>query len=332
MTHWSAHWPIAYPRANGPWTLRSGDRWGILDPDTGQASEVDPTADERLPGLVAALETGRLIAYRAGRRAVVRTPTGFVKVVRPNRVHALVERHALLAESAGPFSVPAVTNATSDGRIELARVAGRSLHHSIRSNPARSLDDIGTLVAKLHHQPAPGWLPAREPDDQDAWVEISRRSPTSHLVAIEQAASDLPLLEPKAEVIVHGDLHDKNIFCNPNPADGAPRWALIDLDGLSKGSPEEDVANLAVHLELRNLQARTGLCFGARSRALYQSYQRLRPLDQERLLAVERHTWFRLACLYQYRASSHDLVPEVLRGHPRCSKHAASPSEGVRGS
>ena len=313
MTHWSAHWNTAYPRAKGAWTLSSGDRWGVLDPESGQANEVDPATDERLPGLAGALETGRLLGYRAGRRAVVQTPTGFVKVVRPNRVDALVERHALLAEDAGPFSVPAVTNTTTDGRIELTTVAGQSLHHSIRSNPQRSFDDIGTLVASLHDQPVPGWLPAREPDDPDVWVEISRRSPTAHLAAIEQAARELPPLAPKADVIVHGDLHDKNIFCNAAALDGAPQAAFIDLDGLSRGTPEEDLANLAVHLELRNLQARTGLGFGARSRELYQSYHRLRPLDQERLTAVEQHTWFRLSCLYQYRASSHHLVPDLLR-------------------
>ncbi|MDH4171791.1 MAG: hypothetical protein OEW42_19585, partial [Acidimicrobiia bacterium] len=138
-------------------------------------------------------------------------------------------------------------------------------------------------------------------------------------------------LDQRAEVVVHGDLHDKNVFCDtPRPADaaqltatplladaaplgGAGPLALIDLDGLGLGAPEDDVANLAVHLELRNLQARTGLPFGTRSGELYRSYQRTQPLDRERLEAVERHTWFRLACLYQYRVASRHLVPQLLR-------------------
>ena len=58
MTHWSAQWNTAYPRAKGAWTLSSGDRWGVLDPERGQANEVDPATDERLPGLAGALESG----------------------------------------------------------------------------------------------------------------------------------------------------------------------------------------------------------------------------------------------------------------------------------
>jgi Ser/Thr protein kinase RdoA (MazF antagonist) len=170
----------------------------------------------------------------------------------------------------------------------------------------RSLDDIGVLVAAVHAQPTPSRLHARGTDDPQSWVATSRRSPTSHLPAIEQTAADLPPVEARADVVVHGDLHDKNIFCD------AARLALIDLDGLGLGAPEDDIANLAVHLELRNLQARTGLLIGARSRALYRSYRRIRPLDPERLRAVERHTWFRLACLYQYRAASAHLVPLLL--------------------
>ena len=117
----------------------------------------------------------------------------------------------------------------------------------------------------------------------------------------------LPPVEVRAEVVVHGDLHDKNIFVD--------RPGLIDLDGLGLGAPEDDLANLAVHLELRNLQAGTGLAPGARSEQLYRAHRQAwtgRPLDPERLRQVEQHTWFRLACLSQYRAGSRRLVPRML--------------------
>lgn len=307
MSRWSSEWPTAYPRATGPWTVRCGDRWGVLDPERAHAEAVEPSEDRRLPGLAGALPAGRLLGYRAGRRAVVMTPTSFVKVVRPKRVDALVERHELFSSGDQTFSVPTVIKATNDGRVELSTMTGLSLHQSIRLAPMRPLDTIGLLVASLHEQPAPTWLPVRKPDDPAAWVATSRRSPTVHLAAIEQAARDLPTLEPRADVVVHGDLHDKNILCDTT------QRAFIDLDGLGLGSAEEDVANLSVHLELRNLQAGTGLPHGTRSRELYRSYQRARPLDLGRLAAVERHTWFRLACLYQYRTASRTLVPHLLR-------------------
>ena len=200
-----------------------------------------------------------------------------------------------------------------DGRVELTTMAGQSLHHRIRADPTHALDDIGTLVATLHDQTIARWLPVREPDDPETWIATIRRSPTRHLLAIERVARELPAVSSVAEVLVHGDLHDKNILCD------AGHRALIDLDGLALGAPEEDLANLAVHLELRNLQARSGLTVGARSGALYRSYERMRPLDHERLIAFERHTWFRLACIYQYRTPSSHLVPLLL--------HAA---QGVR--
>lgn len=312
MSGWSAEWPTAYPRASGPWTLRGGDRWGTLDPETGRAVEVDPAADERLPGLAAARRCGGLLGYRVGRRAVVAAPTSFVKVVRPSRVDELVERHELLAGTRS-FSVPEVMAATPDGRVELSVAAGRSLHHALRAEPARSLDDVGPLIASLHDLPAPDWLPTSSPDDPDTWVSISRRAPTPHLAAIERTARELPPIAVRGETLVHGDLHDKNIFVATIGENGARGPALIDLDGLSRGAAEDDIANLAVHLELRNLQGRTGVAFGARSCALYEGYERVRPLDAERLRVVEQHTWFRLACIYQYRSGSRHLVPALLR-------------------
>ncbi len=313
LSAWAALWPTAYVRPRGPWTVRGASRWGILDPERGNAEEVDPAADVRLPGLAAALRTGRLHGYRAGRRAVVATPTGFVKVVRPERVEALVQRHALLGGLAVPFSVPTVRNVSGDGRIELSTMAGESLHCGLRTNPTRTLDDIAEVVAALHSQPVPEWLPVRAPDDPGVWVATSRRSPTPYLESIERASRGLPLLEPRAGTLVHGDLHDKNVFSNVERVEGQLRSGLIDLDGLGTGAPEDDVANLAVHLELRNLQGRSGRSSGARSSDLYERYERRRPLDHERLRAVERQTWFRLACIYQYRAPTRRLVPQFLR-------------------
>ncbi|MEZ5246102.1 MAG: phosphotransferase [Acidimicrobiales bacterium] len=313
MSGWSAVWPTAFPRASGPWTLRDGDRWGTLDPETGRAVEADPAADERLPGLDAALRVGDLRGYRAGRRAVVASPASFVKVVRPSRVDALVKRHDLLGAGRRCFSVPAVIAATADGRVELSVAAGRSLHHALRAEPVRPLDDVGPLIASLHDLPAPDWLPNRPPDDPGTWIAISRRSPTPHLAAIERTARALPPIVATGETLVHGDLHDKNIFLATKGAGDAPGHALIDLDSLGRGAAEDDIANLAVHLELRNLQGQAGVAFGARSRSLYESYERLRPLDVERLRVVEQHTWFRLACIYQYRWGSRHLVPELLR-------------------
>lgn len=303
---WRNDWPVAYPRATGQWSIQRPGQWGVLDPELAAIEVVDPKMDNRLPGIVPALEIGHIVGYRPGRRAIVATPTNFVKILRPRRVDALVARHELLSGN-GTFDVPAVIDTAPDGRVVLTRMSGRSLHDRLRSDPRCSLDSAGTVMADLHDSPVPGWLPPRTPDAPASWVSTSQRSPTSYLPLIERAAEQLPALEARAEVLVHGDLHDKNIFGDDTKA------SLIDLDGLALGAPEDDVANLAVHLELRNLQACTGLPHGARSAELYRSYARSRKLDCDRLRTVERHTWFRLACLYQYRTSSAHLVPQMLR-------------------
>lgn len=331
MSRWLCTWPTGYPRVEGPWTVRRRDQWGILDPERALVDPVDPAGDRRLPAIAEALRAGRLVGYRHGRRAVVATGSSFVKVVRPGRVDALVERHALLAR-AGEYDVPAVLEATANGRVELEVMPGRSLHEALRVDPLRSLDDVGRLLAALHAQAVPSWLPPRSGDDPRTWVATTRRSPTAHLEAISRLAGDLPPLELRCDVVVHGDLHDKNIFCDAARPDRPARLGLIDLDGLACGAPEDDVANLAVHLELRNLQAGSGLPFGIRARELYAGYRRVRPLDAARCLAVERHTWFRLACIYQYRTASSHLVPQLLRaarGRPGQRDEDLGPAESA---
>lgn len=308
---WASRWSVAHPRPDGPWTVRCGQTWGVLDPETGRAERVDPSADRRLPGLASAVGTGVLRGYRVGRRAVVESAEGFTKLVRPGRMDGLVYRHELLARSGLSVRVPEVRRATSDGRVELTTMPGRSLHHMLRDEPGTPMEPVGELVAALHEVAVPSRLPARSVDDPARWLLTSRRSPTPHLPMLESIAGSLPVLEPKAEVLVHGDLHDKNVFVGYG--DRHRGGGLIDLDGVAVGAAEDDLANLAVHLELRNLQARTGLTVGRRTDALYRGYRSVRPLDDERLAAIERHTWFRLAALYQYRRSGTHLVPRLLR-------------------
>lgn len=310
---WQSTWPVANPRVSGLWTLRKGTDFATLDPESGRATKVEPAADRKLPGLSVAMSHGKLIGYRHGRRGIVATPTHFIKVVRPSRTAALVQRHEMLGVPG--FAVPSILDASDDGRVALSRVAGRSLHEHLRVDPARDMEDIGRLLVALQQQPVPAILPVRRCDDVSTWVEISRRSPTGHLPTIERAAAGLPLLDDRADVVVHGDLHDKNVFCSSTSGgDDVAAMGLIDLDGLALGAVEDDVVNLAVHLELRNLQGRTGHPAGSRARAIYRGFERAGGvLDAERVRLVERHTWFRLACLYQYRNSSAHLLPAFLR-------------------
>lgn len=308
-------WPTAYPRHRGCWTLRSRDgRWGSLDPETHEIATGVPENDPELPALRGLLARGDLIGYRVGRRAVIRTPeTTFLKVVRPKRLAALIRAHETATGTPSAMMVPEVLHSDPAGWVELGRVPGRSLHDALRAaTPVRGgIDDIcavGRALAEFHQAPPSPTLTHRVLDDPARWIDTVGRIEPLARAELTRVATELPVLTPTGGVAVHGDLHDKNVFV---ARDGV---GLIDLDGLGLGAPEDDVANLAVHLRLRALQAGADALLGEqRADCLYAAYSSVRPLDPVRVDAVERHTWFRLACLYRFRDGSRHLTPELLR-------------------
>lgn len=307
-------WPKAYPRHRGPWTLQGHDgEWGVFDPDTGEASTVEPAEDPSLPALRTALERGTLIGYRVGRRAVVATPNSYVKVVRPKRLDALVATHQWFDDTCEMVDTPTVTRTEPEGSVELTIVAGTSLHQLLRDHgperlPLAAVDSIAASLAVLHSTPAPNHLPSRADDDPGRWVDTIARIDPQAAGVLATAATALPPLPDRPVTMTHGDLHDKNIFHQ------AGSVGLIDLDSVGLGAPEDDVANLAVHLQLRVLQGVRPQASGERLvTRLYESYRAHRSLDPERIEAAAARTWFRLACIYRFRMASRHLVPELLR-------------------
>jgi len=307
-------WPTAYPSNRGLWTLKNRDgSWGSLDPDTGESAVVDPADDPGLPGLHDALEHGSLVGYRVGRRAVVATPTSYIKVVRPKRHAALVSTHQWLGKECPGVATPEVTRVTQDGALELATVPGTPLHELIRKIgpeqlPFGHIDEIAAALVTLHSTPILRALPRRKPNDATALIATVARVAPGFADDLATKAELLPQVPAVADAVIHGDLHDKNVFYKPG------RIGLIDLDGIGVSAPEDDVANLAVHLQLRALQTSYPNAAGDRlANRLLSSYHSLRPLNGDRVHAATAHTWFRLACLYNFRSTSRRLVPELLR-------------------
>ncbi len=307
-------WPTAYPRARGAWTVADAKLgWGELDPESGQHRVVEPGQDQELPALKRALGLGTLIGYRVGRRAVVQRQGTFVKVVRPKQLQGLLMVHEFVSDSCPLVSFPQVVGSGSPGWVELSRVSGRPLHRLLTEEKApsdmnRQLTMIARALAWLHGSVSGRGLALREPDHPLRWVDTVARAEPEARSELAEIAAGLPEL-PKVELgVVHRDLHDKNIFVSEDSV------ALIDLDGVGLGAGEDDVANLGVHLQLRVLQMGGDPRLGQlRVRCLYDAYESVRPLSADRLRAAEVHTWFRLACIYRFRASGRRLVPELLR-------------------
>jgi hypothetical protein len=129
--------------------------------------------DPELPGLTAACDEAavaavleslglgegavrlRTRAYRPRRRAVIEA-TGargrvFIKIVRPDRVEALHDRHRLLVRAGIP--APQSLGFTRDGIIVLQALGGRTLRQALRSRAA-PVPSGGDIVALLDRLPA----------------------------------------------------------------------------------------------------------------------------------------------------------------------------------
>lgn len=307
---WMDHWPRSQPHPAKAWTVSGEGRFGALEPESGRVWPVVPRRDRRLPGLAAALDEGAtLVGYRVGRRAVLRSGDRWTKVVRPGRAAELAARHDF-AFTAVALPTPEPIAITSDGRVVFTTVPGRALHEVIRREPASVsawLPAVAAGLATLHHSDR--FAPNRTPDTPERSLRIVERGEPEVLATFVAAAEDLPPREGGTPAMVHGDLHDKNILV----ADRHSSVGLIDLDGVGWGVAEDDVANLAVHLELRALQL--GIATGPHEirwfTELLDAYPR--PLDVHRLEAARRHTYFRLAVLYRFRHPGRELSNELLR-------------------
>ena len=318
----AAGWITAYPTLRGPWTVAGPQGWGSLDPATQHVTATDPRTDSALPALSRAAQRGTVTNYRVGRRAVVATGSTFVKVVRPKRTADLVERHRLMESACSSLCGSHIRELNYEGSIEMWPAYGVSLHLELQRSSAAHLRPMMRMVARslaeLHSVDIPADTPEIEPRTPDQWLEIIERAEGYAPAEFITVASSLPPLQSSGtSCLVHGDLHDKNVFVTEDAAQ------FIDLDGIGRGTREDDVANLAVHLELRSLQGRLRADHGRFARqVLLDSYRQHAPLDHARLSVADAHTWFRLACIYRYRSGPANLSAQLL-GRARAATRSA---------
>jgi len=225
-------------------------------------------ADRRLVGLRNLLGgTGStLVAHRPERRAVVRSADSrtFVKVVRPEQV-------ADLATSAGwrppGVRVPDVIDVDHGaGTVTTAAVPGRTLHELGPTATVAAWRAAGRAVAALHAAPVPAHARshdlAAESKVARTWLEraawhgtLSRGRVEAMDAHVARALGRLRAAGPgPSAVTTHRDLHDKQVLLAGDDASG---WSVsvLDLDLVAAAEPGLDLANLLVHLLLRDRQA-----------------------------------------------------------------------------
>ena len=278
--------------------------------------------DPKLPDLAEAATGGTVLVHRYGKRAVVRLPDRFVKVVRPGEgpaIAAAARTGQQLAAQAG-FDAPEVWEATR-GVATFSVLPGRSLHElggvvthrqwsrwwdrwaEQWTTLARGTGEGGQRDGSVAGQ---GHLPQHSAHDEavnlQRWLgRVTRLEalPVELHQAVrrraERVTSDLVGQEPQELVVSHRDLHDKQLL-----ADG-DSLGILDFDTVALAEPALDLANLWVHALLRVDQGLWSRGHGEVVQQAVQSVATELAVTPARFDTYAEATRLRLACLYAFR-------------------------------
>lgn len=239
-----------------------------------EVAETFATADQGLPGAalladpsqlqqalaacIGSIAAAQLVAWRPARRAVARV------IASDGSVHwlKLLDRKSWRRAAAAFAAVGAPLHPTQLALPELLlpdacaylvpNVPGSSLRTLAASDAWPTMTTLVRGLMSLGYTDLRAELPRHD----------FERARTTAINSLEQGAAlrpelaDLPaaiagMAAPAAPThlgFVHGDLHDKQLF-----VDGE-RMTVIDLEGMAFGDIRFDLANLAEHVRLRELQ------------------------------------------------------------------------------
>lgn len=312
----------------------------------GRAELLPAGGDRRLPDLARVEPLGEVVVHRAHKRAVVRAGDRYFKIFRPRQSDEAADRHTRASAflAAGDFLSPEIISYTQ-GCLLLTALPGRSLFE-LGSGAAvndvefeeiwqqwsrawvRQLNLAGTAA---HGPPAaapavlaaPASLARRtaavELDNLqrmvDLWLRHARDIPAARgqrdavRAAAAKTSAQLLCTRPDPLVWSHGDLHDKQIFATGT---GAP-LGLLDFDEAGLAEAAADLANLAVHLDLRLRQGRlSDERYRAARRQVTAAAVELR-VTPARFGAYAAAARLRLGCLYSFRPQWAGLAEDLLR-------------------
>lgn len=211
----------------------------------------------RLRPLVGTVADTRLVAWRPGRRAVVRVTTAagavhWLKLLDHKGHQRAAAVFAALGDTVSPVRLARPDHLLEDIGAHLAADAtGQSLRSLLGTGTAVHLTLLTQALLALGSTELRAELPLLDfAHAQGATVGMLQKAAPVRAELSELAERVRQLPKPALTQVgfVHGDLHDKQLFLGHDTA------TLIDVEGVGVGDPRIDHVNLAEHVRLRELQ------------------------------------------------------------------------------
>jgi hypothetical protein len=197
---------------------------------------------------IAATGAPEIVAYRPGRRAVLRVATAagpvWLKVLPPTRTERIVRSHRLLADAGIPL--PMLHGWSAEGLLVLASAPGTP----VTDAPWRAdalLDQVDDLRARFAGIALPDEARTHL-DRRLEWymtrlLQVLPVDAAARVSAIAQRARDGAAHDSPAIATIHGDLHFGQLFLD----DAGGIAAVIDVDTAGTGESSEDAGAFVAH-------------------------------------------------------------------------------------
>ncbi len=206
--------------------------------------------DPFLPGLPAIMSgEGQLVAYRPGRRAVVKFPNGtYAKTTQPHTFARLAHNHEVCATAGLP--VPQIVE-RAEHHIVVTRRTGTNLLAMLdKHGPHYTAERVEQLLdilpsALLTNPVRPSWCAHIDYHARMAAAAAPTKTDLIHHIAaqVRQDIARQAAHPPGPVVPTHGDLYEANIL-----TDGDTITGLLDIDTAGPGHRIDDYACLLGHL------------------------------------------------------------------------------------
>lgn len=204
-------------------------------------------------GLNPSTVTLTVVAYRPGKRAVVRVEapelTVFLKVVRPAVAEDLHARYSLWRLHGVP--VPQSLGWSGDGFIAFAPLPGTEASQLIAGlRPGAFLDAIDDLTARIGAIPSTGAARKSLAERLPWYLDRLLALLPEHAGSITRVGDGIARMRAStgaaAAVTIHGDLHVGQVFVDPEHPDRIT--GVLDIDTAGLGDPADDAAAFYAHL------------------------------------------------------------------------------------